>query len=44
VLVLNFGQKLTEGKPEAVQTHPEVIKAYLGERKARNGHTSAAAC
>lgn len=44
VLVLNFGQKLTEGKPEEVQRHPEVIKAYLGERKARNGHISAAAC
>ena len=44
VLVLNFGQKLTEGKPEEVQTHPEVIKAYLGERKARNGHISAVAC
>ena len=38
VLVLNFGQNLTEGKPEEVQKHPEVIKAYLGEKKARNGH------
>lgn len=42
VLVLNFGQKLTEGRPEEVQRHPEVIKAYLGEKKARNGHFSAA--
>jgi len=40
VLVLNFGQKLAEGKPEAVQNHPEVIKAYLGEKKAGNGHIS----
>jgi len=28
---LNFGEKLTEGSPEAVQDHPEVIKAYLGD-------------
>ena len=38
VLVLNFGQNLAEGKPEEVQKHPDVIKAYLGEKKARNGH------
>jgi branched-chain amino acid transport system ATP-binding protein len=31
VYCLNFGQLLTEGKPEAVRTHPEVITAYLGE-------------
>ena len=40
VLVLNFGQKLAEGRPEEVQNHPEVIKAYLGEKKAANGHTA----
>lgn len=33
VLVLNFGQKLTEGSPDQVQKHPEVIKAYLGQKK-----------
>jgi len=33
VLVLNFGQKLVEGKPEEVQSHPAVIKAYLGEKR-----------
>ncbi|MFH1154872.1 MAG: ABC transporter ATP-binding protein [Pseudomonadota bacterium] len=33
VLVLNFGQRLTTGTPEAVQRHPEVIKAYLGQKK-----------
>jgi branched-chain amino acid transport system ATP-binding protein len=30
VYVLNFGQVLTEGLPQAVKTHPEVIAAYLG--------------
>ncbi len=30
VYVLNFGRVLTEGKPKEVQTHPEVIAAYLG--------------
>ena len=33
VLVLNFGRTLVEGKPEEVQTHPEVVQAYLGEKK-----------
>ena len=30
VYVLNFGQVLTEGQPSEVQSHPEVIAAYLG--------------
>ena len=38
VLVLNFGQTLAEGRPEAVQCHPEVIKAYLGEKRPSHGH------
>jgi branched-chain amino acid transport system ATP-binding protein len=33
VAVINFGQKLAEGTPDQVQAHPEVIKAYLGEKK-----------
>jgi branched-chain amino acid transport system ATP-binding protein len=31
ILALNFGRPITEGKPEDVQKHPEVLKAYLGE-------------
>jgi len=31
ILVLNFGSPITEGNPDEVQTHPEVLKAYLGE-------------
>ena len=31
VYCLNFGQLLTEGEPEAVRSHPEVVTAYLGE-------------
>ena len=31
VLVLNFGNVITDGPPEAVSENPEVVKAYLGE-------------
>ena len=31
VTVLNFGTILTEGAPEAVMRHPDVVAAYLGE-------------
>jgi branched-chain amino acid transport system ATP-binding protein len=31
IMVLNFGEKIGEGSAEAIQSDPEVIKAYLGE-------------
>ena len=31
VSVLDFGRKISEGKPEEVQKDPQVIKACLGE-------------
>ncbi|MDB5638207.1 MAG: hypothetical protein JWP51_3115 [Bradyrhizobium sp.] len=30
IVVLDFGTKIAEGRPEAIKTNPEVIKAYLG--------------
>jgi branched-chain amino acid transport system ATP-binding protein len=31
IVVLDFGRKITDGTPEAVQKHPDVIRAYLGD-------------
>ncbi len=35
IIVLNFGTKLTEGSPDEVANHPEVISAYLGAAYAK---------
>ena len=37
VCVLNHGQVVTTGRPEAVQQHPEVITAYLGAEHVAGG-------
>jgi branched-chain amino acid transport system ATP-binding protein len=31
IICMNFGAKIAEGSPECIQSHPEVLKAYLGE-------------
>ncbi len=31
IIALNFGEKIADGPPDLIKSHPEVIKAYLGE-------------
>ncbi len=37
ITVLNFGQKLAEGKPEDIQNNESVIEAYLGKPRLGGG-------
>lgn len=38
VICLNQGHIIADGTPEAIQSNPEVIRAYLGERSTRARH------
>lgn len=33
IVCINFGAKIAEGTPEEIQSHPDVLKAYLGEEE-----------
>lgn len=36
VICLNQGRIIADGSPREIQSHPEVVRAYLGERARRD--------
>jgi branched-chain amino acid transport system permease protein len=44
VICLNQGRIIAEGSPKAIQSHPEVIRAYLGDRARREMTGERATC
>jgi branched-chain amino acid transport system ATP-binding protein len=41
VVVLNFGHVIAQGAPAQVRAHPEVVRAYLGEKAVRRAKVAA---
>ena len=43
VVVLSYGEVISEGEPQAAISHPSVVSAYLGERAAKRHQAGSAA-
>ncbi len=39
IYVLHLGEMLAEGTPKEIQSNPDVVRAYLGERRKRHEYT-----